>query len=311
MRLQLWLINILNSAVKSYTETGLPTYIVVYRLAQYTLAGGGIMKFQVGDYVTRESYNSDVIFRIEDIDKRTAYLRSFKLRLMADAPIDDLVMIKNKDKQTFRKELQMESFECVQRQQKHHILNSKLVRNSKVENSYKEYKVKVLHLDGAEDYLELSLANYKNLNIDVEGFFIPEKGQPERIYDLIKKYRPDILVITGHDGELNDRTFHTSDYFVKTVEKARSIESDLDKLVIYAGACQSDYDKLIESGANFASSPQNRLIHFLDPILVVEKIVYTSIREVVSVKDIINNTITGYGGIGGVETRGKMRLQYP
>ncbi len=269
------------------------------------------MDFKVGDYVTRKSYQSDVVFRIERIENKNVFLRSFKLRLMADSPVDDLIKIKDKDKKTIRKELLMESFECMQRQQKHHILNSKLVRANKVENSYIEYKIKVLHLDGDKDYLELSMSNYKNLNIEVEGFFIPEKGQPEEITELLTKIRPDILVLTGHDGELNNKSFHTSDYFVKSVEKARSIESDLDKLVIFAGACQSDYKRLIESGANFASSPQNKLIHFLDPILVVEKIVFTSIREVLSVKDIINNTITGRGGIGGVETRGKLRLQYP
>ena len=95
------------------------------------------------------------------------------------------------------------------------------------------------------------------------------------------------------------------------MEVARSFQPDLDQLVIFAGACQSNYDQLIESGASFASSPQNKLIHFLDPILVVEKIASTSIREYIPVKDVINNTITGIGGIGGVETRGKLRLKYP
>ncbi|MFW6287223.1 MAG: sporulation peptidase YabG [bacterium] len=269
------------------------------------------MKFKIGDFVTRKSHNSDVVFRIEKIDNKTASLRSFKLRLMADAPLDDLIKIKDKDQKTIKKELLMESFECLQRQQKHHVLNSKLVRANTRENSYREYQVRVLHLDGDKDYLELSISNYKNLNIDVVGFYIPEKGQPEKIPELLNKIRPDILVITGHDGELNNQSFHTSDFFIRAVEIARTIESDLDKLIIFAGACQSDYQRLIKSGANFASSPENKLIHFLDPILVVEKIVFTSVREVLSVKDIINNTITGSGGIGGVETRGKMRLQYP
>ncbi|MFP4660590.1 MAG: sporulation peptidase YabG [Halanaerobiales bacterium] len=269
------------------------------------------MKFKIGDFVTRKSHASDVVFRIEKINNGMAFLRSFKLRLMADAPLDDLIRIKDKDKKILKKELLMESFECLQRQQKHHVLNSKLVRAKTRENSYKEYKIRVLHLDGDKDYLDLSIANYKNLNIDVVGFYIPEKGQPEKIPELIKQIRPDIIVITGHDGEVNNKSFHTSDYFIKSVQIARSFESDLDKLIIFAGACQSDYKELIKSGANFASSPENKLIHFLDPILVVEKIVFTSVRDVLSVKDIINNTITGSGGIGGVETRGKMRLQYP
>lgn len=269
------------------------------------------MKFIIGDYVSRKSYNCDLIFRIDRIDNDMVYLRSLKLRLMADAPIDDLVKLENKDKKTIKKELIIESYECMQRQWTHQVLNNKLIRNNKSEYSYQEYRTRVLHIDGDEDYLELSMANYKNLNINVEGFFIPEKGQPEKITELIKNSKPDILVLTGHDGELNERAFHTSDYFVRAVEAVRVVESDLDQLIIFAGACQSNYKELINAGANFASSPGNKLIHFLDPILVVEKIINTSIREYIPVKDVINNTITGNGGIGGVETRGKMRLQYP
>jgi len=269
------------------------------------------MKFIIGDYVSRKSYNCDLIFRIDRIDNDMVYLRSLKLRLMADAPIDDLVKLENKDKKTIKKELIIESYECMQRQWTHQVLNNKLIRNNKSEYSYQEYRTRVLHIDGDEDYLELSMVNYKNLNINVEGFFIPEKGQPEKIIELIKKSKPDILVLTGHDGELNESIFHTSDYFVRAVEAVREVESDLDQLIIFAGACQSNYKELINAGANFASSPGNKLIHFLDPILVVEKIINTSVREFILVKDVINNTITGNGGIGGVETRGKMRLQYP
>jgi spore coat assemly protein len=269
------------------------------------------MKFKVGSLVTRRSHNSDIIFRIAKIIDNTAILRSYRIRLMADAPISDLIRYDNKDNQRLKKELLLESYEFMQRLQKHLILNSRQVRKNDLDNSYHEHIVRVLHLDGDRDYLELSLANYRNLNINVEGFFIPEKGQPEYIEKYLKKNLPDILVITGHDGELNNKLYHTSDFFIETVVIARSIEPDLDNLVIFAGACQSDYERLIESGANFASSPGNKLIHFLDPILVVEKIVFTSIREVIPVKDIIKNTLTGEGGIGGVETRGKLRLRYP
>ncbi|MFW6281554.1 MAG: sporulation peptidase YabG [bacterium] len=269
------------------------------------------MEFSRGDYVSRKSYNFDIIFRIENIRKNIAYLRSIKLRLMADAPLDDLVKISNKEKRALNKEIAMDSYQCVQRQQKHLVLNNNYYRSKKTENSYREYRIRVLHIDGDKNYLDLSIENYKNLNINVQGFFIPEKGQPEKIVELIQKNRPDILVITGHDGELNDKKFHTSDFFLQAVELARQIDNDLDKLVIFAGACQSDYERLIEAGANFASSPDNKLIHFLDPILVVEKIAFTPINEVVSVKDVINNTITGQGGVGGIETRGKLRLQYP
>ncbi len=269
------------------------------------------MNINAGDFVSRKSYNSDIVFRVERIEGRVAILRSLRMRLMADAPLNDLIVLNTKKVKEIKRELFLESLDYLQRQQKHLILNSRQMRNSEPKVAFKDYPVKVLHIDGDKDYLELSLSNYKNLNINARGFFIPEKGQPEKIYNYLKEYNPDILVITGHDGELNNRVYHTSDYFVRAVEVARSIQPDLDSLVIFAGACQSDYEKLINSGANFASSPKNKLIHFMDPILVVEKIAFTSIREIISVKKVVENTITGEGGIGGIETRGKLRLCYP
>jgi spore coat assembly protein len=270
------------------------------------------MNFKKGDFVTRRSYNSDIVFKIEKIKEQVAILRSFRIRLMADAPLDDLIKLSKKEVKSLKKELMLECYDCLQRQQKHLALNNRQLRGtSSIDNCYQEHLASVLHLDGDKNYLELSLANYSNLNIRVKGFFIPEKGQPENIGNLVREHRPDILVITGHDGELNGTKYHTSDYFVEAVQKAREVIPDLDSLVIFAGACQSDYNRLISSGANYASSPENKLIHFLDPLLIVEKIIFTSIREVIPVKDVIKNTITGVGGIGGLETRGKLRLRYP
>ncbi len=270
------------------------------------------MNLKKGDFVTRRSYDSDIVFKIEEVKEQVAILRSFRIRLMADAPLSDLIKVDKKNVKLLKKELMLECYDCLQRQQKHLALNSRQIRKKTcADNCYQEYMASVLHLDGDQNYLDLSLANYKNLNIRAKGFFIPEKGQPEKIGNLIREHRPDILIITGHDGELNGHKYHTSDYFIKAVEKARQVIPDLDSLVIFAGACQSDYDKLISSGANYASSPENKLIHFLDPLLIVEKIVFTSIREVIPVKDVIKSTITGEGGIGGLETRGKLRLRYP
>ena len=46
-------------------------------------------------------------------------------------------------------------------------------------------------------------------------------------------------------------------------------------------------------------------------MLVCERIAYTRIDKVVSITDVINNTITGIKGIGGLQTRGKYREGYP
>jgi len=71
------------------------------------------------------------------------------------------------------------------------------------------------------------------------------------------------------------------------------------------------FKKIIEAGANFASSPYRVLIHALDPVMVCEKIAFTSINQVISPQDVISKTITGVKGIGGIETRGKYRDGFP
>ena len=86
---------------------------------------------------------------------------------------------------------------------------------------------------------------------------------------------------------------------------------DLDSLVIFAGACQSLYSELLKAGANFASSPKRALIHALDPVRVCQKIAFTSIEKVVDPEVVIENTITGMEGIGGIQTRGKYREGKP
>jgi spore coat assemly protein len=53
------------------------------------------------------------------------------------------------------------------------------------------------------------------------------------------------------------------------------------------------------------------LIHCLDPVFICEKIAYTNIDTVVSIQQALENTITGTGGIGGLQTRGKYREGFP
>lgn len=176
----------------------------------------------------------------------------------------------------------------------------------------------VLHIDGDGDYLELCLTTYKRLSIPAHGYSIEEAQQPEVVEGLLIKHSPDLLVLTGHDGFIKGKenyadidNYYSSKYFVKAVKAARRYEKSMDDLVIFAGACQSHYEALLAAGANFASSPQRVMIHAYDPVFVVEKIAYTSIFDPISIREVITDTITGFSGIGGVETRGKFRLGLP
>ena len=48
------------------------------------------MHFKRGDLVTRESYNNDIIFKIDDIIDGDVMLIGLNVRLCADAPTSDL-----------------------------------------------------------------------------------------------------------------------------------------------------------------------------------------------------------------------------
>ena len=99
--------------------------------------------------------------------------------------------------------------------------------------------------------------------------------------------------------------------FIKAIKEARKYDPSLDSLVIFAGACQSNYEELIKAGANFASSPSRVMIHALDPLLVVEKIACSRIDKIVPLEEVLGHTVTGMKGVGGIETRGKFRLTMP
>ena len=97
----------------------------------------------------------------------------------------------------------------------------------------------------------------------------------------------------------------------QAVKEARRFNSDLDCLVIFAGACQSLYNEIIKAGANFASAPFRDLIHALDPVRVCQKVAFTGVEKILTAEEVIDNTITGKSGIGGIQTRGKYREGYP
>ena len=87
--------------------------------------------------------------------------------------------------------------------------------------------------------------NKMGLNAIVKN--IPENRQPRAVYRLLSIYKPDILVITGHDGMLKNGVryndifnYRNSRHFIETVKEARRYdEVNGKKLVIFAGACQS------------------------------------------------------------------------
>jgi spore coat assembly protein len=125
---------------------------------------------------------------------------------------------------------------------------------------------------------------------------------------LLKYYKPDILIITGHDGMFqkergyNDLyNYRNSKYFIETVREARRYEKDTNSsIVIFAGACQSFYEALIMAGANFASSPARILIDFLDPLIIAEKVATTDYKRYLTIDDIEYELRDGRKGVDGI-----------
>lgn len=284
---------------------------------------------KLGDIVGRESYNHDIFFKVMEIypgpdGKQQALLKGLHMRLYARAPLDDLVRVEPSTLVTYlvgqvKKNNERLHRVFTRRQQEKKIFMGRAVeKNSKEQVEGFDVPGRVLHLDGDEDYLELCLTTYKQLSIPSDGYNIREEEQPAVVYKLLQKHHPDLLVLTGHDGFIKERkdftdinNYYSSKYFVEAVMSARTYEKSMDDLVIFAGACQSHYEAILNAGANFASSPRRIMIHAYDPVFVVEKIAYTSIYDPVSIKEIIAGTITGFDGVGGLETRGKYRLGIP
>ena len=176
----------------------------------------------------------------------------------------------------------------------------------------KEHTGKILHLDGDRRYSDKALKQYKKLGLNAVVKNISESKQPQSVVPLLQKYQPDILVITGHDSMIrNGRNYldlcnyRNSKYFVSSVINARKWQNSSDGLVIFAGACQSFYEAIMEAGADFASSPGRILIDFIDPIIVANKIATTDRRVYISAKEISNLIKEGERGISGIGVRGK------
>jgi spore coat assemly protein len=285
------------------------------------------VNIEINDVVGRLSYKCDILFRVIDIrlidGQRTTVLYGEDYRLIADAPIHDLKKMdpreqdriiqefRSKEEQSF--DLFRQDIELLKRKQEYTMTNA-----YRDEFNYFQVPGRVLHLDGDPSYLRKCLDLYEKIGVPVKGVHCSETEMPHEIGPLIDKYRPDIVVITGHDayskakGIKSDiNAYRHSKYFVQAVREVRSRYPHLDQLVIFAGACQSHFESLIHAGANFASSPSRVNIHALDPVYIVAKISYTAFRDSVNVWDVIRNTLTGDKGLGGLETKGVLRTGMP
>ena len=300
----------------------------LYRIRKRTyILWGGKMDIKINDIVGRKSYQCDIPFRVihiyEEDGKSYALLYGKELRLIADAPLDDLVVLdmERTEKLTAPyRELEEQITHSVRQKYRNVRMQKKLLDESNHEINHQLFQMpgKVLHVDGDPNYLKRCLALYKKIGVPVYGIYCKESEMAEKVPVWVEEIRPDILVITGHDSYSRQKgkktelhSYRHSKDFVETVKAVRKKYPDRDQLIIFAGACQSHFESLIGAGANFASSPARINIHALDPVYIVAKLSYTPFTERLRIWDVLRNTITGEKGIGGIETKGVLRVGMP
>ena len=255
-----------------------------------------ILNIEKGDYVTRNSYGNDTVFRVVNIKDGIYYLKGVEVRLVADAEVLDL-----------RKEENIHEDDVID--------DIDLLDDNLDRGEFFYLPAKALHIDSDEEYLARCLKFYKRNGIMAVGKKINERNVYEQLPMLLKEFRPDIVVITGHDGMIRKEfgyydiyNYRNSRHFIATVKEARRYEKDFGaNLVIFAGACQSYFEALMQAGANFASSPARILIDILDPLIVAKKVATTDDFRYIRIEDIENDLRDGRRGVSGTGANGKRR----
>lgn len=272
---------------------------ILFFVVAYYLMVIYILNIEKGDYVTRNSYDNDTVFKVINIKNGVYYLKGVEVRLIADAEVTDL-----------RKEENINEDDVID--------DIDLLEDNLDRGEFFYLPAKVLHIDSDEEYLSRCLKFYKKNGIMAVGKKINEKNVYEQLPMLLKEFKPDIVVITGHDayyrkkGDAKDiKNYKNSLYFVKAVKTARNYEKSHEKLVVIAGACQSDYEELIKAGANFASSPKRVNIHALDPAIIASTIALTERNKEIDLKKLLEKTKYKEDGMGGLICNGLMYVGYP
>ena len=147
-----------------------------------------------GDYVARISRNKDVIFVVDlVINNQIAILSGITTRLKADSYLNDLEIVSRQKIQSTYKKIESRITNKKKKKRQGYKTNFFSISNKII------YTGKILHLDGDRKYSEKSSIYYKKMGLKAIVKNIAENRQVYLANDLIDKYDPDIVVITGHD----------------------------------------------------------------------------------------------------------------
>lgn len=254
--------------------------------------------FNIGDYVTRKSYGNDLVFEVIEKNDNVCVLHGVDYRLIADAKEEDLQLCDKRESDDEEFITKLDDISLSNRDEFFYIPG------------------RILHLDGDASYLKRCMEFYEKANIMAYGKSLKESEMPNKVLKYLKETNPDILVITGHDAYYKKRIgdsdlYKNSKNFIKTVIEAKKYEKSNKRLIIIAGACQSNYESLIKAGSDYASSPKRINIHALDPAIIASTISLSERNSEIDLKKLLDKTKYGKDGMGGLKTMGMMNVGYP
>ena len=233
----------------------------------------------VGKYVYLKSDKEKILYQVKEVLDELYIVIGVYFRILKTCKIDEIVIASEN--------------ECLIEKNRN---DNKLKRLEQINMRNKKYHCGViLHIDGDNDYLNRCIELYQKVGVYSYGVKINEKDIGSEIKKYIIGLNPDVIVITGHDsynGEgLKDLGNYTNTgYFCEAVKENRKFRSKSDVVVI-AGACQSNFEALIASGANFASSPKRLNIHTYDPAVLAIKAATTDFKKIISINHFLNGPV--------------------
>lgn len=153
------------------------------------------MEIRKGDIVGRISYGKDIFFYVDRIiktkknGKAYAILKGIQYRIEADAPLEDLERIEKEEINTEKRGIENKIKKRI------NVVNNNIFSKNKFLGN-KITNAIILHLDGDKKYSQKSERYYNKLGLKAIVKNVAENKQPQVIGSLVKKYNPDIIVIT-------------------------------------------------------------------------------------------------------------------
>lgn len=236
-----------------------------------------------------------VVYIVLEDDETKVFVKGMYYRVCRYIEKENVIYLSNEDVQKHRRE--HESF-------------LKKLKDNMFSLRVKGLLGTILHIDGDREYMENCMSLYKEMGIHAYGIYIEEKDMPKKVGAIVKKLLPDVIVITGHDyynkeGLTDLANYKNTKNFMEACLECRRNKVDS---IIVAGACQSNSEALLISGANFASSPKRINIHTYDPAIIAVKAVSTSSERYID-KSSLGRKIENFNdAYMGIETKGKMKI---